>query len=78
MFFRKKAQILSTPGGKATLRDAISTIFGLKAEKDNLLEIIDTLPDEKIRKLCGVVGEGKILDVLQYIFFYFFLFYVNL
>uniref|UniRef100_A0A914P844 DNA mismatch repair protein S5 domain-containing protein n=1 Tax=Panagrolaimus davidi TaxID=227884 RepID=A0A914P844_9BILA len=62
----KKNPVLSTPGGKATLRDVISTIFGCRAEKDNLLEIIDTLPDSKIRTQCNITtGGDRQFEVLQ-------------
>lgn len=53
-------------GGTSTLKAAIATIFGCRAEKDNLLEIVDTLPDAKTRTLCGIAGEGeKKFEVLQ-------------
>uniref|UniRef100_A0A914Z760 DNA mismatch repair protein S5 domain-containing protein n=1 Tax=Panagrolaimus superbus TaxID=310955 RepID=A0A914Z760_9BILA len=62
----KKNPVLSTPGGKATLKDAISTIFGFRAEKDNLLQIFDTLPDSQIRKYCNITAGGdRQFEVLQ-------------
>ncbi|TMS36305.1 hypothetical protein L596_003500 [Steinernema carpocapsae] len=54
----KRTESIATPGGKAKLNNVIKSLFGAKSEKAEVLEIINTPPNENITAIYGAAEMG--------------------
>ncbi|VDK56384.1 unnamed protein product [Anisakis simplex] len=56
----KRQQVLSTPGGNATIKDVLVTLFGARSNKNAVLDIVQRLPNDQICILYGVDAEKSV------------------
>ncbi|VDD86524.1 unnamed protein product [Enterobius vermicularis] len=61
--FRKKHQALLSPGGNASIKDVIVSLFGARAERGAILEIVQVNPDEEVCSLYSVPPETNFDDI---------------
>ncbi|KAH7727628.1 mismatch repair endonuclease PMS2 [Aphelenchoides avenae] len=54
----KRIEMLSTPGGSASVKETISSLFGARSEKGNFLDIHEAVPDEETKAHYGVKVEN--------------------
>ncbi|VDN18697.1 unnamed protein product [Gongylonema pulchrum] len=74
----KQHQALVTPGGNATIKDVIVSLFGARFEKGTILDIVEQHPDETnvlvIYRISGYVsscvhGQGRSSADRQFVYF---------
>lgn len=53
-FFRKRIQMLSSPGGSCPIKTIIASLFGLRAEKGNMLELVEANPEDDLKAQYNV------------------------
>ncbi|VDN29804.1 unnamed protein product [Gongylonema pulchrum] len=59
----KQHQALVTPGGNATIKDVIVSLFGARFEKGTILDIVEQHPDESVCALYGISDQSKFDDI---------------
>ncbi|MFH4978880.1 hypothetical protein AB6A40_005589 [Gnathostoma spinigerum] len=62
----KRHQALLTPGGKASIKDVMAALFGVRTEKQTVLEIVQDVPTESVCSLYGVtLGKNTSFDDIK-------------
>jgi hypothetical protein len=58
---------MSSCGGDCTMRDAITVAFGRKSDRDSLLDIVETMPNEDIALHYGLATatHSRVFDQIK-------------
>uniref|UniRef100_F1KTY7 Mismatch repair endonuclease PMS2 n=1 Tax=Ascaris suum TaxID=6253 RepID=F1KTY7_ASCSU len=55
----RQHQILSTPGGSASIKEVLVSLFGARSDKNAVLDIVQRAPDNEVCSIYGVSAENS-------------------
>uniref|UniRef100_A0A914RWJ4 Uncharacterized protein n=1 Tax=Parascaris equorum TaxID=6256 RepID=A0A914RWJ4_PAREQ len=56
----RQHQILSTPGGSASIKEVLISLFGARSDKNAVLDIVQRAPDNEVCSIYGHTGSGNV------------------
>uniref|UniRef100_A0A914DQZ4 Uncharacterized protein n=1 Tax=Acrobeloides nanus TaxID=290746 RepID=A0A914DQZ4_9BILA len=62
----KRIQMIATPGGTSSIVNVCASLFGVRAEKGNILEIEEAIPDDEVRAIYGLQDrDDKVFEEIK-------------
>uniref|UniRef100_A0A915B1E2 Mismatch repair endonuclease PMS2 n=2 Tax=Parascaris univalens TaxID=6257 RepID=A0A915B1E2_PARUN len=55
----RQHQILSTPGGSASIKEVLISLFGARSDKNAVLDIVQRAPDNEVCSIYGLSAENS-------------------